>query len=134
MKLDITEFKNGAKRSKNIGGVDYNFIIPRYDLIPKHALDRLALRYGLGAFKYGEDNYKLGLPDDNLFNHAMGHLLNWKDKKDRGVEYKHEDFLRENLGDTCPISESNDDDLAAAAWNIITIIYNECAGKIPIEE
>jgi len=124
------KFDSGAKRSNSIGGVEYmDSLIPRFDLIPKEPLERLALRYGLGAIKYGEDNYKKGLPNNNLLNHAIGHLLSWKERMENGSHYSHILFKEACANGSNLMQEIEsgrlDDDLAAAAWNIITIMYNE---------
>lgn len=65
-------FTSGAKRSKKM---------PRYDLIPKEALECLADRLELGAGKYGEWNWQKSLiePIDMEFlkdglNHMQHHL------------------------------------------------------------
>jgi hypothetical protein len=87
-------FATGAKREH---------LADRFDLIPPLVLRRLARRYALGAKKYGERNYQKGLPVSDVFNHALEHLLQWY----------------EDLRNACL---SSDDHLAAALWNIATLI------------
>lgn len=73
----------------------------RYDLLPMSALDRLARHYENGATKYGERNWELGAPLARFVDSALRHVSKWM----RG---------------------SNDEDhLAAAAWNIFSILHLE---------
>ena len=66
----MTTFKSGAKSSE---------AAPRYDLIPKCALDRLADRLAFGAERHGENNYQKGANDPEYIrdrvNHLVGHAL-----------------------------------------------------------
>lgn len=91
------EFKSGAKRSAEA---------PRYDLIPWAGLRRLALRYGMGAKKYGEFNWQKGLEDKEFVNQFKAHLIEhvWA-------------FLR----DGCTL----DDNLAAIAWGAFALMEVE---------
>lgn len=54
---------------------------PRYDLIPLSALRRLAERFGYGAKKHGDHNYKQGFNDKEFIrdrqNHMLEHVLNY---------------------------------------------------------
>src|SRR5688572_28941980 len=93
---DFHQFETGAKRSEVIG--------PRYDLIPEGPLRRLALRYTLGAQKYGEYNWQKGLPLGDTFNHIFDHLLKAKRQLETGLAY-------------------DDDDLAGAAWGILALMF-----------
>jgi hypothetical protein len=95
------QFETGARRSEVIG--------PRYDLIPEGPLRRLALRYTLGATKYGEWNWQKGLPLSDTFNHIIEHLLKAKREILAGQMY-------------------NDDDLAGAAWGIFTLMFFQDRG------
>lgn len=63
-------FENGATRSD---------LIPRYDLVPKAAIDGMARRLELGARKHGENNWRGG---GTLFvaatkNHLIAHVLRY---------------------------------------------------------
>ena len=62
-------FDSGAVRSKleNV----------RYDLISPIALRRLASVYAYGASRYGDDNWRKGIPFSNLLNHAINHIIEW---------------------------------------------------------
>ena len=63
----MIEYDGGALRSE---------LKPRYDLIPKEALDEYARRFSLGADKYGANQWMKG--DEKFFrdciNHAYAHL------------------------------------------------------------
>lgn len=54
---------------------------PRYDLIPLTALRRLADRFGYGAKKHGDHNYKAGYDDPDFIrdrkNHLVEHIMNY---------------------------------------------------------
>lgn len=98
---DMHVFASGAKRSE---------LKPRYDLIPKSPLKRLAHRYELGARSYGDWNWQKGLPAGDTLNHIIEHLLEWQRKRREG-------------------ELSNDDDLAAAAWGCFALMWLEEKGK-----
>ncbi len=98
------EWETGSKRDTNEGK-------PRYDLIGRHMLRRLANHMGLGAKKYGEHNWEKGQPVSRSYESALRHLLQWRD------------------GDT------SEDHLAAVAFNIGSIIHvqEEVAnGRLPV--
>lgn len=90
-------FKSGAKRSE---------VAPRYDLIPRAGLRRLAARYTMGAAKYGEYNWQKGLADREYVAqfkaHLFAHML---------------DFME----DGC----EKDDNLAAIAWGAMALMEVE---------
>lgn len=73
----------------------------RFDLIPVESLHRLALIYGEGAKKYGDRNWKKGLPTADVLNHAFMHYTEWR------------------KGNT------DEDHLAKIAWAMFTLIWNE---------
>lgn len=54
---------------------------PRYDLIPRVALEREARRMAEGAAAHGENNYQKGKGDEaymqERINHAIEHLLRY---------------------------------------------------------
>lgn len=93
---------SGARQTFKTGSRrDTNIGKGRYDLLPMLALDRLARHYENGAVKYGDRNWELGQPLGRYMDSALRHLSKWM----RG---------------------SNDEDhLAAAAWNIFSIIHTE---------
>lgn len=67
----LTRFKSGATSSKTS---------PRFDLIPREALECLADRLAGGAIKHGERAWMKGLDDPEFMrdrlNHTIEHLLN----------------------------------------------------------
>jgi len=86
------EFKTGATRQ---------CIKPRFDLIPRDCLVRLATVYLEGMRKYGVDNWKKGMPWSDTLNHAIDHLLAWKEGR------------------------RDEDHLGHAAWGIFTLMFFE---------
>lgn len=91
-------FKTGAVRD-----VDINK--PRYDLIPPHALWRVAMLYARGAQKYGENNWQKGIPSQQMLASAMRHMEAYR----RG--------------------ENHEDHLAAVVWNVLALMQYEAEGK-----
>ena len=73
----------------------------RYDLLPWHGISRVALRSEGGDIKYGERNVDKGIPQKSLIDSAFRHL----------VRYWY--------------GETDEDHLAAAAWNILWAMENE---------
>ena len=78
----------------------------RYDLISSIGLKRLAQTYAEGALKYGDRNWEKGQPFSVLLNHARDHI---------------NDFIAQQQG--LPMSVSNEDHLAHAAWNLFAIMH-----------
>lgn len=76
----------------------------RFDLITPFALDRLAHWYELGAGKYAPRNWEKGIPWSRCLDSALRHL----NKFQRGM--------------------TDEDHLAAAAWNIFAIIHYQELG------
>ena len=62
---DIKTFESGAASSGEAA---------RFDLIPRSILQKLALRFGLGARKYGERKYRAGLADKDFIVDRLNHL------------------------------------------------------------
>lgn len=91
------KFKSGAVRSSKV---------PRYDLIPKEGVRRLALRYQMGLEKYTRDNWRKGLHDaeyiDQVKCHIVDHLFNYLE-----------------VGCIC------DDELAAVVWGCFFLMEAE---------
>lgn len=77
-------FKSGAKRSAQIKA--------RYDLLCPRTLERFALRLGLGAAKYGENNWEKGLPFSDTFNHIIAHLYHYKSVRGTPAEKEDDDL------------------------------------------
>lgn len=82
----------------------------RYDLITPFGLRRLALWYELGAKKYADRNWEKGMPFSRYLNSAKRHL----DKYLMGM--------------------TDEDHLAAAAWNILAIIHHEELGQTEFDD
>ncbi len=71
----ILEDSKGKKESFKSGAVrDTAENKTRYDLIPPHALKRLADIYMKGAKKYDERNWEKGIPFNRCIASAMRHL------------------------------------------------------------
>lgn len=72
------DYKSGMRRDVDDGK-------PRYDLIWKPGLKRLAFHYMNGAKKYGEDNWQLAnsLEEMRRFKAScFRHLMQWLDDED----------------------------------------------------
>lgn len=91
-------YKNGSTRDTREGK-------GRYDLIPRCSLHRLAQLYERGAVKYGENNWRLGVPSSRFLDSLIRHA------------YQYLDGARD------------EDHLAAIAWNAFGIMFNEMENK-----
>ena len=99
------EFSSGAHRDSQEGK-------GRFDLIPTIAWKRLAQHYEIGANKYGEDNWKKGMPLKRFLDSAFRHLIK------------------------CLDSEGDEDHEAAVLWNMCGFMYTKNAierGVLPQE-
>lgn len=104
--MDYATHDSGQRRSFGTGAVrDIDDGKPRYDLIPPHALRRVAMLYTRGAVKYGENNWHKGIPTQQMLASAMRHLEAYR----RG--------------------EQDEDHLAAVVWNVLAIMQYEEEGK-----
>ena len=63
---DMDVFATGAKRFP---------VAERFDLMPFKGLIALSRVCAEGAARYGEHNWRLGIPQSNLLNHAFRHLV-----------------------------------------------------------
>jgi hypothetical protein len=63
-------YKTGATRSNEVEHL-------RYDLIPPCALRELAEVYAEGAVAHGDNNWKKGMDDGVIVNHALEHLMKY---------------------------------------------------------
>lgn len=90
----MREFSTGARRDNAEGK-------GRFDLIEPCMLVRLAKRCEFGAIKYGDNNWKKGIPDSSLWDSAFRH------------------FVQAKMG------LKTEDHLAACAWNLMALMYNE---------
>lgn len=96
-------FASGAQRSEKK---------PRFDLIPTVALERLAARLQLGSETYAEYQWQKGLPPEDTLNHVISHLLHWRDTWRATGQ------------------PPADDDLAAAMWGCMALMWFEANGKV----
>lgn len=87
----MTSFASGAVRSSDADAT-------RFDLISPFGLRRLAETQAEGARKYGDHNYRKGIPFSNLLNHLERHICLFK------------------MGDT------SEDHLAHAAWGLFALM------------
>lgn len=76
-------FKSGASSSE---------VKPRYDLIPPCALKRLAERFGYGARKHGDHNYRKGFSDPEFVRDRINHLI------EHAFKYAGGDRTEDHLG------------------------------------
>ena len=71
------EFATGAQRDTQAGK-------GRYDLLPYHAIDRLSRHFENGARKYGDENWRRGIPLrrylDSMLRHAFKVLAGMQDE------------------------------------------------------
>ncbi len=89
-------FPTGAKRDTRAGK-------GRFDLIPPSALIRLAGVYERGAEKYGDNNWRKGMPFSRFVDSATRHLMQWRFNEEN-------DFPQD------------EDHLAQAVWNLMAIM------------
>jgi len=94
----VKQFETGAVRS---GETAQGNKTARYDLISSVGLRRIAETYGEGAIKYGDHNWRKGIPLSNIMNHAIAHIVAYLS------------------------GDSSEDHLAHAAWNIIAAMETE---------
>jgi hypothetical protein len=104
---------SGAREQFSTGAVrDIQRGKGRFDLLPYHALERVAKHFENGIAKYGERKWERGIPTHCFANSAMRHLL----KKINGF--------------------TDEDHAAAATWNLLCLIQTEhwiANGKLPCE-
>lgn len=99
------QFVTGAQRDTQEGK-------GRFDLLPSHALTRLAQHFENGAKKYDDDNWRKGIPLNRYLDSALRHLVKFMD------------------------GERDEDHAIAAAWNIMCMIETEKMindGRLPKE-
>lgn len=73
----------------------------RFDLLPFHALTRLAQHFENGAVKYGDNNWRKGQNYRRYISSALRHITKYM------------------------LGMREEDHLAAAAWNILCLIETE---------
>jgi len=71
---DMKTYDTGARRDTAIGK-------GRYDLLPTYAIHRLARHFENGAVKYGDSNWRKGIPTNRYADSALRHLFNFLDGK-----------------------------------------------------
>lgn len=98
----MKEFDGGAKRSE---------LLPPFEDIPYEALEAIALRFGMGEPKYGRFNWKNGGPE--FFRQAKSHAIRHL-------------YLYANDNES---TESNLENLTAAAWGTVICLWWEKVGK-----
>lgn len=88
------EFDTGAQRDIQNGK-------GRYDLLPMHAIERVARIFEGGALKYGDNNWRLGMPLTRYLDSALRH--------------------------TCKFAQGqrDEDHVAQAAWNLLALIETQ---------
>ena len=67
---DLTTYETGATRSSDADGV-------RYDLVPAEGVEAVAKAMYVGAVTHGDNNWKKGLRNSILVNHAMRHIIEY---------------------------------------------------------
>lgn len=98
-------FATGAVRDVSVGK-------GRFDLLPPYAIFRIARHFEAGAVKYGDSNWRKGIPLSRYLDSAERHLNKLK----------------------CGMDD--EDHAAAAAWNILCFIETKKAieeGILPQE-
>lgn len=99
------EFSTGSVRDTQSGK-------GRFDLLPFHALTRLAQHFENGAVKYGDNNWRRGQNTRRYMSSAFRHLTKYM------------------------LKQKDEDHLAAALWNIACLIETEYMieiGELPKE-
>lgn len=116
----IYEFKEAAKKAVSetpskeeillaTEGVRFDVGKPRWDLMPGDALDAIAHVYTVGAAKYADRNWELGMDWGRVFGSLMRH--SWK-------------FWRGETYD----EETGCHHMAMAAWNAIALLTYSLRG------
>lgn len=107
----------------------------RFDLIPFCAEERLAERYtghevdgkpDGGALKFGEVNWKKGLPTSDTINHTILHLKKWNEKfQELKFKYGSSVPAMEQIRKEMREFSKLDDHLAGAAWGLFALMFQE---------
>lgn len=100
------KFDSGAVRDSVVGK-------GRFDLLPPHALLRLARRYEYGSARYSDRNWEKGIPLSCFVDSGLRHLVCFM------------------------AGDRSEDHLAAVLWNIAGYMQTErwvIEGKIPEQE
>jgi hypothetical protein len=99
---DTTLKDSGKRQEFSTGAVrDVQENKGRYDLLPFHALERVAKIFEAGSKKYGAENWRKGIPARRFLDSAFRHLS-------KAAQGQHDE-----------------DHLAQAAWNILCLIETQ---------
>lgn len=93
---------NEDKENLDSGAIRNKLDDVRYDLISSIALKRTAATYASGAERYGDNNWRKGIPFSNLLNHVIKHIFDYLE----GVE-------------------TDEDSLAHACWGLMALMEQE---------
>lgn len=99
------EYTTGARRDVRNGK-------GRYDLLPPHAVQRLAQLFERGAVKYGEGNWEKGIPLSRFLDSALRHTFQVLD------------------------GATDEDHAISAAWNLLCFVETQARiqrGELPAE-
>lgn len=91
------QFATGAQRDADAGKA-------RFDLLPVTALERVSKHYAAGAAKYGENNWRKGIPRQEFLKSGLRHLF----------------FLIRG--------DRDEDHAAAVVWNLLGFMETEAFG------
>lgn len=83
---------------------------PRPSLVSPFAIERIAWVYTRGAKKYGDHNWQKGMPYSRYLDSAERHLLAFKK------------------------GETDEDHLAQACWNLMSILHHQEAGPEGLDD
>jgi hypothetical protein len=93
---------SGSKRTFPTGSTRDNADSkPRMELLPYDLLERVAIWYGLGAKKYGDNNWRKGQPQSAVIGSLMRHISKYM----RGMK--------------------DEDHLSAIVWNALSLMNAE---------
>lgn len=90
----LTEFSSGAVRDSAVGKA-------RMELLPMDLLKRVAVWYGLGAEKYGDNNWRKGQAKSHVMGSLMRHLTAYQ------------------------MGKTDEDHLSAVIWNALCLMNTD---------
>lgn len=91
---NLTEFSSGAVRDSAVGKA-------RMELLPMDLLKRVAVWYGLGAEKYGDNNWRKGQAKSHVMGSLMRHLTAYQ------------------------MGKTDEDHLSAVIWNALCLMNTD---------
>jgi hypothetical protein len=107
----ITTSSTGAKKAGNL---------QRVGLIPPQQLLEIGEHFGIGALKYDEWNWALGMPWDKLYNAMLRHLLAFLN----GEDYDLCTCEPQTTERKCPdCGATGSKHIIAVAWHAICLSY-----------